>query len=461
MSRKSVLAVAVFSVLAMLCGCAKATGSQFVKLKEEPKIVLAKGGTNSVQKNDTSVSLRQNLNVPERWQSVASDRTGRMHLYIDAETVVPSVNDIPVIWVRQHPFEQADIDAVTRGLFGDVKVYDAASYTELSGRQGMKALEAPYVFEEELIDPYVPEQGTVQQVNGYVEAVDGNCYQYNLTKTDSFPMKIWAKRIESADELTAVFPRIWSAYDSMKLLYAWVPKKTEFSDEIGMTLTEAQQLADEVVAGLHLPDMHISASEAVLELSLGYSGVPQKKDMTNVGYAFHYTRKLDGVPVTYTDIPGGANAGSSAVRWGYETLDVYVTKDGIDEICFANQYDIGQIDTDGRNLLCFSDIMAVFDKMMFLQNEGILMDKSTDEGDIGAPPQTINYYIDKITLGYMRIYDPQSGLREGKLVPVWDFFGECALIYNEADTKTFRDTNRSFLTINAVTGTVVDRWQGD
>ncbi|MDE6989246.1 MAG: hypothetical protein K2P42_01165, partial [Lachnospiraceae bacterium] len=86
--------------------------------------------------------------------------------------------------------------------------------------------------------------------------------------------------------------------------------------------------------------------------------------------------------------------------------------------------------------------------------------KCMDEGDFGTPPQTVHYHVDQITLGYMRIYDAQSGKRTGKLVPVWDFFGACEYSYSGEETRQFRDVNKSFLTINAMDGTVVDRWQG-
>lgn len=241
-----------------------------------------------------------------------------------------------------------------------------------------------------------------------------------------------------------------------------MPDESELSGEIGMTKTEAQRLADEAVDRLNLTGMQVHSSELALGLRLGYSGAPQKKDMLNAGYAFHYTRNLDAIPITYTAVSGGAKMGmeNDAVRWGYETLDIYITKDGIDEICFANQYDIGSPDTNKMELLPFSDIMAVFDKMMQVQNAALFIDKSADEGDYGTPPQAVNYHIDKITLGYMRIYDPYSGKREGKLVPVWDFYGSCTISYDGITPKSFRDANKSVLTVNAIDGTVVDRWLG-
>ena len=60
----------------------------------------------------------------------------------------------------------------------------------------------------------------------------------------------------------------------------------------------------------------------------------------------------------------------------------------------------------------------------------------------------------------MRIYDPYSGKREGKLVPFWYFYGSCTISYDGTTPKPFRDANKSVLTVNAIDGTVVDRWLG-
>lgn len=453
MNKKNGIAAVCISV-GLLAGCAGASESRIVRQKDDPKIVSAKEEIVNVPEKDTAVGLRTELKAPETYQSEVSDKTGRMKISIDAKVEIPAVSEIPSISVNEHLFEQGDIDAVTRALFGDANVYDARNSTE--------KLAAPYVFREELIDPWAPEQGTIRQINSFVEAADGSCYRYDLTKTDAFPMKVWAKRISGVDELEEASSFIWSEQDSMKLLYSWVPDESAISAETGMTMAEAQKLADAVANRFSLSGMQVSASEAVIELRLGYSGAPREKDMTNVGYAFHYTRNLAGVPITYTVIPGGARAGTdnSAVRWGYEALDIYVTKDGIDEISFANQYDIKETGAHVKELAAFTDIMAVFEKMMLLQNEGILIDRGNDEGDYSASPQTVKYSIDKITLGYMRIYDAYSGSRTGKLVPVWDFFGTCEFSYDGLETKQFRDINKSFLTINAMDATVIDRWIG-
>ena len=69
--------------------------------------------------------------------------------------------------------------------------------------------------------------------------------------------------------------------------------------------------------------------------------------------------------------------------------------------------------------------------------------------------------IDRITLGYMRVYEPASDSRSGVLVPVWDFFGSRELVTNSTDAGyTYHTPGESWLTVNAVDGTVINRALG-
>ena len=75
---------------------------------------------------------------------------------------------------------------------------------------------------------------------------------------------------------------------------------------------------------------------------------------------------------------------------------------------------------------------------------------------------TLRCDITQIRLGYMRVQcinDPTKL----QLVPVWDFFGS-RKIDSEYDGETYSDTTDwptwSFLTINAVDGSIIDRSLG-
>lgn len=165
------------------------------------------------------------------------------------------------------------------------------------------------------------------------------------------------------------------------------------------------------------------------------------------GYLLHYARCLDGVPVTYTIEEGGAYEDIEGVTetWSYERLDFYVTKEGIDRLELRNQYDIGEVRTEHAKLLPFSDIMEIYEKMMQIQN-----------GDVLNYEDSRTYRIDRITLGYSRIYEPSTDNRQGVLVPVWDFFGS----FEVPGRETYKEPNQSFLTINAADGSVINRSLG-
>lgn len=71
------------------------------------------------------------------------------------------------------------------------------------------------------------------------------------------------------------------------------------------------------------------------------------------------------------------------------------------------------------------------------------------------------FHIKRITLGYSRIYDPTTDNDAGLLVPVWDFIGGFDTTDDEYVSKNNGEySNQSFMTINAIDGTVINRELG-
>ena len=88
-----------------------------------------------------------------------------------------------------------------------------------------------------------------------------------------------------------------------------------------------------------------------------------------------------------------------------------------------------------------------------------LLDRITNADNMQYENSRV-YNIDRIVLGYARIYEPSTDAHTGILIPVWDFFGSMTSEseYNgETESNTSKDPNESFLTINAVDGSIIDR----
>lgn len=424
--------------------------------------------------SNPGIDLYTVLAAPETYQSEVSDTTGKLKVYTDAVVELPKASKVSAVSVRPHSFGQAEMELVTKTFFDDAQVYDAGTYTErtkeewqagIEGLKGeMKRVEPPFPFREELIDPFFPELGSIKSFYGIVPMGDGNYYRYEMVKSNSTPMQVFIKKVNDLSNMEESRSSLWTDYVSMKTLYSWLPDEDKLVSDIGISMEDAKKISDEKVSRLNLEGMEMTVSEYAVEIG-GHNGAPGPEDLKNAGYCFHYTRKLNGIPITYTTERGGfrEKADSGIKPWCYEALDIYVTKDGIDTVSFLNQYEIGETKAGNLELMPFSEIIAIYEKMMTIQNAGVLMDQRGSGGDVGAPMEARTYRVDRIVFGYSRIYDSQAGGSAGLLVPVWDFFGEYENDFGEGG-KTggtlVREKYNSFLTINAVDGTVINRESG-
>ena len=97
--------------------------------------------------------------------------------------------------------------------------------------------------------------------------------------------------------------------------------------------------------------------------------------------------------------------------------------------------------------MAFDSIVKIYEQMMEVTN-----------ADIGEFEKQRTYHVNKIKLGYSRIYDPNVDNRAGVLVPVWDFFGGFdAEIDGHYEQNNGEHSKQSFMTINAIDGTVINR----
>lgn len=446
-------------------------------------------------------ALRERLQAPEHYQSEVTDATGNLKIITDAAVELPAADQLPVIAVTQHPFDQEKIDQITEAFFSGAKIYDGEKYFAMTKAEWQARLEElkGYVAEGNL-DPYgfgtqengelvydiyesieqieqniaeAPEERIIQEIHpqfgqqgteyddgavddlyffGIVEMPDGTRYDYILNAYDSMPMEVKIYRRADWDEVNMQ----WSEYEPLKAYYMDVlPSEEEVRQEIGISLEEAQQLADEKVRLLGIPEMELAASEPVLKYQMGDmredSGTDYSRErLQGAGYQLHYTRRINKVPVTFTASYGGSleDMESEMETWCYERLDFIVSKNGIEQVNFLNQYDVGEARTENPKLLSFSEIFEIYEKMMLIQNADVI----NYEG-------ARTYHIDKINLGYGRIYEPATDSKSGLLVPVWNFFGSFDYSYeNEGvtETGTSGDMYASYLTINAVDGSVID-----
>jgi Family of unknown function (DUF6034) len=224
----------------------------------------------------------------------------------------------------------------------------------------------------------------------------------------------------------------------------------------GIKIEDAKETADEKVKNLGLLDMTLYDWDyALLRTSEGELESDQEVfKVQDAGYWFYYTRKVSDIPITYTSDWGGSLESMEDERetWYYERLQILVTDDGIEQMELTSLYELGEEEASSVQLMKFDEIMDIFKNMMLISN-----------AEVSAYEEKRVFYIDHIKFGYMRIYNPDTDGRSGTIIPVWDFFGGFdyeMVVDGEIMTGKNYDKFQSYLTINAIDGTLIDRGLG-
>lgn len=223
-------------------------------------------------------------------------------------------------------------------------------------------------------------------------------------------------------------------------------------------------------------DAEKTARQKVAEMGFGYLDIAavDKKDVYNSTlrkdsycYAFTFTRSLDGVPATYAYGDGADRGGQYAPSWNVSEVLLGVDDSGV---IYADinvpKSDVQQL-AKSVELKDFSDIMDIFNKQAVIQ--GCYCQIGNAEEMKHLTGKTVN--IDDIKLGYM-----PTVLKEHPdqiiFVPVWDFFGSEVMQFTGTVGGDFGESldkndqfhydygEQSFLTINAIDGTIMQRTGG-
>lgn len=400
-------------VMGAIAGCEKTPENSIIKEKGSKAIK----GYESLGE-DEGVSLVDKLNIPEHYTNNASYEDGGLVIDTDAQVIVPQVSGIDTINVSAVKADSSLLDTVTKAFFGDSKIYDATTYLRQTKEQLQNQLTQLKKYKAEgNIDPY-----------NYGKDENGNL-QYDIDAE----IERYENEINTAPENV---------------------EKKEIKPEFGIEYIDEK-------------------TGQVEKMDDSFGGVVE----TDNGN-YDYMAFISGPDVKFeirkirTDLPdlqefsvwqeGEYIMDSTLVPWSYERCDIIVGENGIAQAELLSPYKVGEVQTENVKLMDFNSIMEIYEQMMEVSNVDILNYEKKR-----------TYHIKKITLGYSRIYNPESKNDEGLLVPVWDFFGafdvEGELVEEDesgrrttpiSEKHSGEHSNQSFMTINAIDGTVIDRSLG-
>ncbi len=499
MKKKYISMLAAGLCITMLTGCQETPKDTIVKQKGADAV-------KSYESAETATDglLRESLGAPMHYTNKASYEGGGLVIDTDADVILPEVKALSTYAVSARAVNQELIDTVSDAFFEEATFYSAYTYKEWTKEDYQEDINRLKKYKSEgNLDPYdmgVDENGQPQfDIDEQIAWAEQSMQEApdEITKEEvkpSFGLKYWTgkgeERTEEVDEdsFYGVAETAQGTYD-YSVKYGLAPdivfsiakdgqKATidsrEFSDwldtacVLGSEENGENRLTEDEVKGMldiSLEDARRVAEEKVEKLGWGLElynwdyavyhhgeGGVNRDNILDAGYMFHFTRKLDGTPVTFTDSYGGGleDMDSTLTPWSYERCDVIVGDDGIQKVEIFNPYEIGEIKTENVKLMDFDSIIKIYEQMMEVSN-----------ADITEYENNRTYHIRKIVLGYSRIYDPATDCDTGLMVPVWDFIGGFDAITDDYNVKNNGEySNQSFMTINAIDGTIIDRELG-
>lgn len=238
--------------------------------------------------------------------------------------------------------------------------------------------------------------------------------------------------------------------------------------EGGISQEQARENALQVINEIGIDYLEISEVEESYYIERDETGMPVSKRPC---YTFYFTHSIGGVTENYAlakDTPLKEDQYRQLEL--NEVATIVIGKEGVILFQWWTPLQISEMKNESTSMLKFEDIQEVFRKQIILDNIDTSVSVVASSYDLSVLENHI--VIEKAKLGLMRV------LRQGKLgeylmIPVWDFYGyETVKFENPQAAREMQfdvDDNgecvvkkmyQSYLTINAIDGSIIDRQKG-
>lgn len=492
--------IAVLLLVCMLIACRPTPEKEIVSHKDADEM-LEKAELNG---SAPDAPIRGQYGIPEKLESVTNEGNGHFIVKIDARVEVPDVNALPILRVERDTFSQETVTAVFDRLCKGRTLYRTGSSFMTKARIAEEIVR----IEEELNDASLEEdvravmQSRIAALkeqypsapDGQDERMisDGTMYSYPVTIIDGEPEVLrFGLSLQTDDALpTQHFSVIITDPDNPNTTEggrdAQKYGRISFLDERSRAGTDERQtkvpirdvndpteLSDYPQVS-YLP-MQAAADAERFFREIGHAEIVPDAvtlvfDSTNTAYGYQImcVRTCGDVRGTCMQAGFATEAASDeryAPEWMYESIKILIDEQGIYRLTWEAPIRVTETIREAVRLTPFSEITDRFQRQMWTENSvWVTLDPSRTSGDEnGFYTSDLRFEVTRITLSLQRVMEPNR-FDTGMLVPVWNFWGtkhitETSLKTGEQRTDSVTGSG-SFLSINAIDGSVIDPWKG-
>ncbi len=469
------------SMLFALCGCGgtKAANAQPIPLDTMQMVetaqqsqATASAASGKSTAEPAQVDLYARLGAPKTYAAELQSEKGYLTVHVDAAVTLPSV-ELPVIRTQLHSFtaEQAahfadvllgknaryidephanvhftkaylqrEIDDLSDSIahwdaYGSTK-YDLRYYTKDEAEDALAELQAWLPMLPDALPAITPDFSSWTPISasnddGPIETTDSSQYHFAM------PDNATVSRLEVCN-CPDVLSYCYLEYtrDMLRTIGAMNPDLENVEGLLTITQENAEAQARAVVDALGHPEFVCVYRQACLS---------DNRDFAY--YRFFFLRQIEGAPTLYWN-------NSTYADDNFELIQVCVDNTGVLQVSYSNPMDVLGVMTPAADLLPFSQIQSVFEKMILVVNNQTEAEAWNREG---MPKLIKDYYISSVRLGLSSVAE-SSDTNTRLLIPVWCFYGYEESRVNDGEPEQIgTNGQRALLTINAIDGTVVEQ----
>ena len=492
--KRTVAAILSLVIILSLVAC-QPSPREGVVAEKDSELMLEKAQKDSSTTNDGS-SLSEQYHIPEHYQFEAAGADGNLNIIVDAQVIVPDVSALPIYRVKAAEFSQETVSVFFQALCGDAEMYvESGQRTkeqiqqdilELKGqiatleadpqhsdeqlemaKSGLAQLEqelktasdtleeertdgtllkedntisnaSPAESDEPTVTPRLQTGGSGTHLDAY-ERYNGGIGRVFGVNNDSTPAMLYA------DNRNEASGNSFGQSSSLPIL-----EDSDIDEEslfkVGIKPSEARRMVQSL---LDKTGMGMKVDRIYLQDDTTYYDEGTVEPAEHYAYLVYCVRTVNGLPCAYT--AGASYQADDAVApyWQYEEMYFLVNSEGIFQMWWTCPIEIVETVNVDAQLKPFPEIQEIFEKMMLVKYEAQAENSKED------------FIISRVTLSLHRIIEKNSN-ESGLLVPAWNFYGKRTSTWSDSSGygEPIETLDQSFLTINAIDGSIIDISKG-
>ncbi|NLB43018.1 MAG: hypothetical protein GX815_12355, partial [Clostridiales bacterium] len=370
-----------------MVACQKTPDSPIVKGKNLDNIVDKAIDSPIVADPDSGEDLRQPLQAPDKLILETEGVTGNLKISVDADVIVPNTPSMPVARVTKGQYSEDDVKKLYEVLHGDGKpihpdsppssgyYLDQIQYWQEKKASGYDddKLSAEGIEIDDIINDLMEQAANAP--DSYEEVEPDFSFRQN-TDENKGPIGLYTQlKFMRDDNTISEINVIQDSYGSGA--YAEYIRDNMKNQETNMITTNYLHVDQSVLPDMKQDDAKKLAQDTITKLGLSKFActgarivstssrtLDEPSDQGESMYEFMFTRKINEVPITYTNDEGLTTVHDAYFQpWMYETIRIFIDDKGVFYMKWSSPYDVKEIVSDSSTMLPFSDIKDVFKEM--------------------------------------------------------------------------------------------------